>query len=416
MEEKRDLEWKVEITNSFLKTVSAFSNFGTGEIKFGINDDGTVIGIENPKKACLDLENKINDAISPKPDYRFSVDENNVITLLVQEGPYKPYLYKGKAYRRNDTATVEVDQMELKRLTLEGMNLSYEALPAIDEDISFHYFEQILIEKLGITKMSDDVLRTLGFYTKDRRFNNAATLFADVNSFSGVDIARFGESTNIILDRETIAGISVLEQYDRAVALFRKYYQYDLISGMERKKVDLVPETAFREALANALVHRNWDIPSHIRIAMYADKIEITSPGGLPNGITEDEYLNGNISNLRNPVIGNIFYRLNYIEMFGTGIHRIKTEYQNNPLQPEFSVSQNTIRIVLPVLGDKYELSEEERKLIEMLSDGKYVTSREIADMLACSKEKAIRITKRLVEAKYIKVMGNGRGTKYTKA
>ena len=91
-----------------------------------------------------------------------------------------------------------------------------------------------------------------------------------------------------------------------------------MISEIERKTVDLIPEAAFREAVANALVHRNWDIRAHVRIAMYSDRIEVKSPGGLPSGITKEEYMNGDISCLRNPILGNVFFRLHYIEMFGT--------------------------------------------------------------------------------------------------
>ncbi len=84
------------------------------------------------------------------------------------------------------------------------------------------------------------------------------------------------------------------------------------------KKVDLVPEEAFRESVANALIHRAWDLNANIRISMYDDRIEITSPGGLINGITKDEYITGMISMLRNPIISNIFYRLGIVEIFGT--------------------------------------------------------------------------------------------------
>jgi len=117
MKESKELELKSTITNTFLKTVSAFSNYNSGKIIFGIDDNGKIIGLENIEELCLDLENKINDNISPKPDFRFIKDtKKNVITLIVEEGFNKPYLYKGKAYKRNDTSTVEVDKIELKIL------------------------------------------------------------------------------------------------------------------------------------------------------------------------------------------------------------------------------------------------------------------------------------------------------------
>ena len=125
MKEKKNLEFKSTITNTFLKTVSAYSNFGDGEIWFGINDDGSVCGIEHPETVCIDIENRINDSISPKPKFEMRVDTSkNIICLTVREGAYKPYLYKGKAYR-SDTTSVEVDQAELKSLVLEGSNLYF---------------------------------------------------------------------------------------------------------------------------------------------------------------------------------------------------------------------------------------------------------------------------------------------------
>lgn len=415
MTESRALELKSHITNTFLKTVSAYSNFGTGEIKFGINDDGTVCGIVNPKQACLDIENKINDSISPKPDFSLNIDASGrIVSLIVYEGKYKPYLYKGKAYRRSDTSTIEIDRSELKRLTIKGSNLYYEALPYNETDLTFSYFEKVLQDSIGISSLTDDMLRTLGLSTENRVFNNAAALFADENTFPGIDMARFGDSISVILDREIYRNCSILEQYDKAVSLYRKYYQYEEISGIERTTKEIIPETAFREAVANALVHRTWDINSHIQIAMFADRIEVTSPGGLPTGITEKEYLSGNISNLRNPVIGNIFFRLNYIEMFGTGIQRIKEAYMRCTIQPSFEVYENSIKVILPTTATSYETTQEEYMIIEVLSTGKILSSREIGKAVDFSKDKAIRLLNSLIKKKYVKTIGNGRGTKYT--
>lgn len=131
MKESRAIEWKESVSNSFLKTVSAFANYGSGSIVFGIADDGSVKGLADTRAACLDIENKVNDSIDPTPF--FSLTENarkKTVTLAVEEGPNKPYLYKGKAYRRSDTATVEVDSVELRRLVLAGQNSSLSTIPA----------------------------------------------------------------------------------------------------------------------------------------------------------------------------------------------------------------------------------------------------------------------------------------------
>lgn len=255
----------------------------------------------------------------------------------------------------------------------------------------------------------------MGFINDEKEYVNAAALFADTNQFYGIDIARFGNSINEILDRETIYGVSVLEQYDKAVSAFRRYYQYETIEGIERKTVELLPENAFREAVANSLVHREWDMSSHIRIAMFSDRIEVTSPGGLPRGLTKEEYINGDISNLRNPIIGNLFFRLHYIEMFGTGIRRIKDAYKNAPTKPDFRITDHSITVILPCLDKEKVITTNEQKVLDVLKIGRVLSSVEIAAELGWSKAKAIRVLNSLVDAGYIQKDGTGRGTHYLK-
>lgn len=169
MKENKYLEFKSEITNTFLKTVSAYANFGDGKILFGVADDGTPLGIEDAETACLDIENKINDSITPKPDFE----------------------------------------------------LSFEELPYDNSDLEFNILEEKMKETMGLNSLSDDVLRIL---------------------------------------------TSVLKQYDKALELYKRYYQYEEISGVQRKNIQLIPATAFREAVANALIQRSWDMKSHIRV------------------------------------------------------------------------------------------------------------------------------------------------------
>jgi len=355
MRESGTLEYKESISSTILKTVSAFANYGSGEIIFGIADDGKIIGIPDPKAACLDIENRINDSIDPVPEYTLSINEKtSVITLRVQEGLHKPYLYKAKAYRRHDSATIAADRLELARLILEGQNSSYEELPASDQSLlSFQILEEKLKTVLQIESFTKDTLKTLELYKEGSGFNKAGELLADRNGFPGIDAVRFGDSINIILDRETYEHTSILKQFDSALGMFRKYYEYEQIKGSARELISLIPEEAFREATANALVHRTWDVNSHINIAMFHDKIRITSPGGLPEGISEEEYMRGGISILRNPIIGNVFYRLHMIEKFGTGIRRINEAYQGSMTKPTFNITENAICIILPVLQEK---------------------------------------------------------------
>jgi len=415
MREGRFLEFKSEVSASFLKTVSAFANFGDGKILFGVDDTGKQCGVANPDAVCLDIENRINDSIKPKPDYRLAVNRRSgIITLTVEEGAYKPYLYKAKAYKRNDTATVEVDSVELKRLILEGSNIYFEQLTGNNQQPCFSVLEQELQKKLAVDKLTADILRTLDLCSKDLVFNNAAELLSDVNNFPGVDIARFGNSISEIFDRETIAGVSVLIQFNKTLELFKRYYQFEKIEGAERKLVEVVPETAFREALANALVHRTWDVAANVRIAMYSDKIEISSPGGLPSCISKENYLQGRVSFLRNPILGGVFFRLHYIEKFGTGIRRIMEAYKFSYSKPLFEVTDSSVTIVLPAVETENKLiSENEKIVLSLLSESALVSSRKIAEQSGFSKIKTVRILNKLLEKSIVSQVGNGRNTAY---
>jgi len=414
MRETRTTEFKEMITNTFLKTVSAFSNYDGGEIFFGIDDNGTIKGLSNVKQACLDIENKINDSITPQPDYTLELQNNDrTIKLTVKSGLQKPYLYKSKAYKRNDTATIEADILELSRLILEGKNIRFEELPCEDQELTFDTLCQKLKECIQIETFNQDTLKTLNLYNSATGYNNAAGILADKNHFPGIDIVRFGENISVIHKRATFDNISILAGYEKVSEVFKDYYQYEEIQGVERKKAEKIPEAAFREAIANALIHRAWDVESQIKVSMFADRIEIISPGGLPSGITEDEYLSGKLSVLRNRNLANVFYRLGFVEIFGTGITRIKQLYEEALKQPDFEVSENTIKIVLPVFEKSLNLTEDERKIYKILSKTMLKSISEIAPYAPFGKSKTTQLLKEMGKKGVVKIEGRGRGTKY---
>ncbi|WP_295773662.1 ATP-binding protein [uncultured Limosilactobacillus sp.] len=411
IKETRGLEFKATVSNTFLKTVSAYANYGTGQIKFGINDEGQVIGIDNPKQTCLDIENRINDSISPQPNYSLSIDDDKIIILEVQEGMEKPYLYKGKAYKRNDTASIPVSRGELNRLTLIGVSSSYDEQPAMVDDLKFTQLRQELLEKTGIDQFNQDILKTLNLYSESSGYNHAAELLADENRFAGIDMVRFGQNENEIRKRKTINHVSILTQFHQSITEFRDYYEYEVIKGINREKRQSIPIEAFRETIANTLVHRTWDVAANIQVSMYENRLEVVSPGGLPFGISEAEYLKGYISVPRNPILANVFFRLNYIEMFGTGIKRIQAAYQDSLQQPQFFITENAIRVVLPVV-DNQNLTADERLVLEQFTD-ENLSKRDLVALTGLSSSKINRLLKKLTEENLLIRVGAGRSTKY---
>ena len=162
--------------------------------------------------------------------------------------------------------------------------------------------------------------------------------------------------------------------------------------------------------MANSLIHRSWNINSNIRIAMYDDRIEIIFPGKLPEGLSKEEFLKNNISILKEPIIANVFFRLNIIEKFGTGIERIRTEYENNILKPEFEINENTIIFKLPIVKRELDnLNIEELEIYKILKSEKKLTRLELEAITKFNKSKIIRIINSLISKNVIDKTGKGR-------
>ena len=413
MLETTTLEFKQQLSKSYLKTVSAYANYGTGKIIFGIADDGTPVGLADPQDTCLRIEHAINDSIDPVPRFELAIEgDTRTVTLTVHEGPDKPYLSSGRAYRRADTSTVEVSRLEYGRLVLTGEHVSFDALVAKEQDLAFSHLEKELASKLGVKPLDQNSLISLELMAPSGEYCNAAALLADSNQFPGVDVARFGESTNIIHSRHAFERTSVLEQMQRTLEVFDTYYAYEEIVGFERITKTLVPREAFREAIANALVHRCWDVRANIKVGMFADRIEITSPGGLPAGITEELYLAGGPSVARNPILANVFFRLGHIERFGTGIPRILNEYAHETVSPSFALRDSSITVTLPVTVLE-NVTPDERAILDVLAKGSALTRSQIAEKTQLSKSKAIRTLNALIDKKLITKIGEGRSVRY---
>lgn len=415
--ETRNLEFKLELSKSYLKTVSAFANYGDGEIYFGVDDNGNQVGLDNPKKVAHNIENQINDNIKPSPNFLIEINEKSkVVHLFVYQGLNKPYFYNGKAYKRSDSSTIEVDRFELNRLILEGNNEDFEALPSKNKDLQFNYLENKLIEKLNIVELNIDILKTLSLYSDKSGYNIAAELLSDNNSFMGIEYTQFGSDINTVVNHDSFSGLSMIEQFDRIINVFQQLYSYEIINDTQRNRVELIPSLAFREIVANAIVHRVLDIKTSIKVSFFPDFVEVSSPGGLPSGISKEEYLRGQISILRNPIFGNVFFRLGYIEKFGTGIRRIMKSYENSIKKPYFTFSDNSIVVRLPELSMEIGgLSKDESILLNVMTNNKLYKRKEIEDESGFNKDKVVRLLNKLIDAGLITRHGLGPKSKYLK-
>ena len=186
------------------------------------------MGIDNINLVKLQIENSINDAMDPRPEFDIQEevkDDQKIITLTVYPGVEVPYLYQQRAYQRSDTAAVPLNSRELQKLSIKGSRVSYEELVSTEDDLNFTVLEIALKEKLGLQNFDEDVLRTLGLM-KNGTMNRAAELLADENNLkeSALDIVMFGDTEDVFLDRKTISGKSLITQYHEALYFFDKWY------------------------------------------------------------------------------------------------------------------------------------------------------------------------------------------------
>jgi ATP-dependent DNA helicase RecG len=418
--ESSKVELKRELTDSFLKTVSALANYGGGKIVFGVSEDGSIVGIADPEKTRLQLENKINDSISPRPEFVLNTvifEEKQIVELAVSKGKNAPYLYNGRAYKRSDTSSTPLDSNELRRLSLDSTSMTFDQLPSHEENLSFKVLERWLKQEVGLKKLGDDSLRTLGLMKGDQ-YLRSAELLADTNqnAQSATIIVRFGKTISEFMDRSDLTYQSLLSQYQGALEMFDKWYQpYEAVDGFMRVPRIQIPRDAYREAVANALIHRRYDQGGAVQVAMYEDRVEVTSPGGLPEGVSETAYLYSQISIPRNLIIAEVFHRLHLVEKFGTGIDRIRKEYEPYASKPHFEVSDVLIRIVLPVIDYKKQPEEISltEQVLQIIGNTPQINRVELEEITGYKKSQLQEVLGRLVMEGKIERLGRGKYITY---
>ena len=302
--------------------------------------------------------------------------------------------------------------MKTRRIFFIGC-VDYEELSSKEQNLSFTLLEKKLKETMKLQEFSLDTLRTLELYKDESGYNNAAMLLSDENGGPGLDIAVFGENENIIKERYTFAGMSLIAQYFSAIEVFERYYSYEVIEGALRKRKALLPEEAFREVIANAIIHRSYDVKGNTKISMFPDHILVCSPGGLPYGISEEQYIDGDFSVLRNPIIAHVFHRLGIVEAFATGIGRIKSLYANSYSRPSFTIKEDSVGVALPLLKKEADLSPNERMILSKMHVDDAYSRAELERLLPLGKASMIRAINGLLEKGVLVKKGRSSKTFY---
>lgn len=428
MLESEHTEFKVQATDDLYKEVIAFANTDGGVIYVGIDNDGNVVGLENVDETYLRITNGIRDAIHPDVTMfvRYTLQDNQVVKVSVSEGSFKPYYLKAKGlkpsgvYVRQGTSSVQASSEQIRRMIKESDGDCFETMRSIHQILTFHVAQQTFV-RYGVP-FSEEKYRVLGMKdTTDSLYTNLACLLSDQCTHT-IKIAVYRDASKTeFVDRKEFGG-SIFEQLDRAFDYLKLCNKtHSVIQGLERVDTPDYPEEALREALLNAIVHRDYSFSGSIIINVNEQETEFISLGGLLPGLSPEDIRSG-ISQPRNEKLAELFYRLRLIESYGTGICKIYNCYKKQAVQPRIEVTPNTFKIILPNMNFTHapekpmpNMTAQMEELMEFIDTHGEVSEGDVQDLFNVRSTRAYVLMRQMRDAGFVKVKGRGPDKKYVK-
>lgn len=432
----KKLKLEMKKPKSWCKSVSAFANTYGGSLIFGISDDNQIIGLENPDKDAEIISEMIKSRLDPIPEFkiRFQKEEDKVLLIVdILKGEETPYYYSGdgvlEAYVRIGNESVKASSTELKRLVLHGRNTTFDFQNSMYkvEDYAFSKLRERYKKWTG-QSFNDKDLISFGLATKDGYLTNAGALIVDESPihYSRVFCTRWNGLTKSggtmdALDDAEYSGslISLIENGEgfikrNAKMMWRK-------TANSREELPEYVERSYHEALVNAIAHRDYLVNgSEVHIDIYDDRMEIYSPGGMPDGsVIQDRDPTTVPSTRRNPVIADVFNRLGYMERKGSGFAKILDNYAfqinyTEEMKPYFRSDRYQFTVIMPNLNyngtqdgtqdvtqdvtqdDVYTL------ILEMIKRNNKISAKQLAEKLGISIRTVRRKIKEMDNIEYI--------------
>lgn len=389
-----------------------------------MQDNGTVIGIDNADFVMQQIANSIRDGIKPDISMFTNIElikeEKTCIKISVNQGTKKPYYLSDKGlkptgvYIRSGTtsAPASVDAIRIMIKMTDGD--TFEANRSLIQELTFNYFSKEMERRK--LEFSEVQMKNLGILSSDGIYTNMGLLVSEQCKHS-IKFAVFqGEDKLVFKDRKELTG-SLFEQLADA------YKTIDFYNGTKASFHDLLrtderdyPEDAVRESLLNAIVHRDYSFSGNTIINLYSDRLEFISLGGLVAGLSLEAAILG-ASQPRNEKLANLFYRMKLIEAYGTGISKTISCYKGLPMQPKFENVEGAFRVVLPNIHAQV-LSIDDEKYLPILSlfeHKKEIIRSDVEKTLGSGATHAINMLKEMLEKELIVKVGSGRLTKYVR-
>jgi len=423
-------EFKREYTEDIKKTVIAFANTNGGEIWIGIADDGTVVGVTHPDATILQVTNAIRDSI--KPDITMhalseirQLEGKNIVVIHVQRGTACPYYLTGKGIRpegvyvRQGASTAPATESAILKMIKDTGGDSFETTRSLLQNLTFEQAEKSFQEEN--IRFGSEQKRTLELIGQDGSYSNLGLLLSDQCTHTIKAAVFEGNNKKIFKARSEFSGSLLKQLEDSYFYLDQFNYTRAELAGLKRMDMRNYPPEAIREALLNAVVHRDYSYSGSTLISIYEDRIEFVSLGGLPKGISFSDLMLG-VSVLRNNHLADVFYRLHLIEAYGTGVPKIMEYYREYTIKPSIEVSDNAFKITLPNTNynrhaesiEQDAFSDDERLVLHFLAEHNNVMRKQIEEVSGFSQAKTIRLLNTLIDKSAIKKIGQGKNTAYS--
>lgn len=433
--ENKNIEFKREYTEEIKYAVVAFANTEGGKIYVGVNDDGHVQGLEKPDETILKITNTIRDSI--RPDITIftqcqieTMEEKYVVVLTVQRGTARPYYLAGKGIRpegvyvRQGASSVPASEAAILNMIKETSGDCYEEARSINQQLTFNKAEDYFSKHA--LPFGEQQKRTLNIIGSDGTYTNLGMLLSD-QCIHTIKLAVFdGSKKSVFRDRKELNG-SLLTQLEDAYTYINQFNRTRAeFEGLDRIDIQDYPKEALREALLNAVTHRDYSFSGSTLISIFDDRIEFITIGGLVRGLSFDDIMLG-VSALRNQNLANVFYRLKLIEAYGTGILKINESYSDKNVKPQFEVTDNAFKITLPNINytHKHEnkipaivlkttdKSNRQKALLDLAEKKGFIIRKDVENELKVSQATAILILRDMIESGLLIKEGSGKQQKY---
>lgn len=438
--ESEKVEYKATLTSDLYKEVIAFANTDGGVLYIGIDDNGNTIGVKNIDDTYTRVTNSIRDLIQPDVTMfvRYTLQEDNVIRIEVNEGAYKPYYLKSKGLKpsgvfiRQGASSAPASPEQIRQMIKTADRDDFETMRSVEQNLTFHYMEAAF-EKYHVD-LSADKYYTLELKNlNDNLYTNLAFLLSDQCQHT-VKVAVFADTANTIFkDAKEFSGSLFQQLEDTFAYLMLCNRTASSFSGLTRIDKQDYPESALREALLNALIHRDYSFSGSIIINVNESGIEFISLGGLAPGLSTDDIRSG-ISQPRNHRLAEIFHRLRLIESYGTGIRRIYQLYHNSVIQPVIEATSHTFKFILPNMNESLTsiLNEEitpfgnhlksptsilitpqMQTVIDYLQEYSSISESGLQELLNIKRTRAYLLARQMKEAGLLDIIGRGANKQY---